>query len=427
MNKSLSIAVIITLIFLNGCYKSSNKVRTIDFWAMGAEGEYVQKLVPEFEKLNPGLKVKVQMIPWTAAQEKLITAFASNNLPDVFQLGNTWVPQFSAIGAIDSLDNLIMKSKNVNEENYFKGIWETNRINGKVYGIPWYIDTRLLFYRSDILSKVGYDSPPKTWKELFDVSLKIKNLFGAVEKYPIYLPVNEFAPYVIFALENKATILRENDSYGNFAQKEFVEAFKFAMSFYEHNLTPLGISQVTNIYQAFRDEYIVMYISGPWNIKEFIKWMSDEYSEKWMTAPMPSKDGNYPGVSLAGGASIVISKNSNQKAEAWKFIEYLSDDKVQREFYSISSDLPALKQVWEDSSFKYNKHMRAFYEQFQNVVPTPKVPEWEQIAFYKIQQYAELTSRKVLSVEDAMKKLDKEVDNILEKRRELIKLKKIAS
>ena len=53
---------------------------------MGSEAEYVTKLVPEFEKRNPGIKVKVQAIPWTAAQEKLITAFASDNTPDACQL-----------------------------------------------------------------------------------------------------------------------------------------------------------------------------------------------------------------------------------------------------------------------------------------------------------------------------------------------------
>jgi multiple sugar transport system substrate-binding protein len=408
------------LIIVNGCGDRQSSVTVINFWAMGAEGEYVQSLVPAFEKMNPDIKVKVQMVPWTAAQEKLITAFASNNLPDVFQLGNTWIPQFSYIAAIDVLDSLVKKSEIIYQENYFDGIWETNVLNDKIYGIPWYIDTRVLYYRSDILKKAGYDSPPKTWEELFDVSKKIKENFGKQEKYPIYLPTNEFAPFVIFGLQNKATILKDNDSYGNFSQKEFVDAFKYAMSFYEHNLTPLGISQVTNIYQAFRDEYITMYISGPWNIKEFQKWMTGVYADSWNTAPLPSPDDSYPGLSLAGGASLVVSKNSKNKEKGWRFIEYLSQKETQLEFYNLSSDLPAVKSLWEEPLFKENKYMSAFYQQFQRVVPTPKVPEWEQIAFWKIQQYAELTSRKVLSVEDAMKKLDAEVNNILEKRRWLL-------
>ncbi len=91
--------------------KKTIQKRLIKFWAMGAEAEYVTKLVPEFERLNPGIKVKVQQIPWTAAQEKLVTAFASDNTPDACQLGNTWIPQFAALNAIIPLDEFIKTSK----------------------------------------------------------------------------------------------------------------------------------------------------------------------------------------------------------------------------------------------------------------------------------------------------------------------------
>ncbi|MGE5681096.1 MAG: extracellular solute-binding protein, partial [Bacillota bacterium] len=136
----------ILLLIVPGCKSPQNEQRVINFWAMGAEGEQVQKLIPEFERRNPGIKVKVQMIPWTTAQEKLISAFASDNTPDACQLGNTWIPQFSAIGAISGLDQWLENSATIRKENYFEGIWNTNIIDGKVYGIPWYIDTRVMFY-----------------------------------------------------------------------------------------------------------------------------------------------------------------------------------------------------------------------------------------------------------------------------------------
>ena len=68
--------------------------------------------------------------------------------------------------------------------------------------------------------------------------------------------------------------------------------------------------------------------------------------------------------------------------------------------------------------------MKAFYEQFLVVKATPKIPEWEQIAFSKIQQYAELASRDVMSVDEALKALDDDVNRILEKRRWLMGLEK---
>jgi len=388
---------------------------------MGSEAEFVTKLVPEFEKRNPGIKVDVQQIPWTAAQEKLITAFASDNTPDICQLGNTWVPQFASLNAIIKLDDFIGNSMNIKKENYFEGIWGTNVIDSAVYGIPWYIDTRLMFYRTDVFKRAGYDQPPKSWNELYDLCKRIKALYPGEDKYAIYLPTNEWAPFIIFGLQNNAELLKDNNSRGNFNSKEFKEAFEFLVKFHKEKLAPLGISQVTNVYQAFADEYFSIYISGPWNINEFKKRMTGDLADKWSTAPMPSKTGeDYPGVSLAGGSSLVVFEKSEHKEEVWKFIEFLSEPSIQIEFYKLIYNLPAIKEAWEDSSIANNIYMKAFYEQFNHVVPTPKVTEWEQIAFAKVQQYAEIAVHGAMSIDNTLKNLDKDVDMILEKRRWLL-------
>ncbi len=422
------ISTTFTLLFLilfNSCTNEENNITTIKFWAMGSEAEYVTKLVPEFEKRNPGIKVKVQAVPWTAAQEKLITAFASDNTPDACQLGNTWVPQFAYLDAIIHLDDFIAESKIIKDENYFTGIWDTNVLDSSVYGIPWYVDTRLMFFRTDIFERAGYKQPPKSWDELYDLCKKIKALYPGEEKYAIYLPTNEWPPFIIFGLQNNASLLKDNNTRGNFSSREFKEAFEFLIKFHKDKLAPIGISQVTNVYQAFKDEYFSIYISGPWNINEYKKWMTGKLADKWSTAPLPSKSGdNYPGVSLAGGSSLVVFNNSQHKKEVWKFIEFLSEPSTQIEFYNLLYNLPAVKEAWEDSSIANNIYTKAFYEQFHHVVATPKIPEWEQIAFSKVQQYAELAARDALSINEALQKLDKDVDLILEKRRWLIESQK---
>jgi len=412
------------ILFFTACSNNNESQKTIKFWAMGAEAEYVIKLVPEFERLNPGIKVKVQQIPWTAAQEKLVTAFASDNTPDACQLGNTWVPQFAALNAIVSLNELVSNSDLINKERYFEGIWETNVIDGKVFGIPWYMDTRVIYYREDVFEKVGYNEPPKNWNELFDLSKKIKSLHPNEEKYAIYLPTNEWAPFVMFGMEAGSSLLKNENTLGNFSSKEFTTAFKYLVEFHKQNLAPVGISQVTNVYQAFAEEYFTMYISGPWNIPEFKKWMKGDLADKWMTAPMPGYSNDYPGISLAGGSSLVIFKNSKYKKEVWKFFEFLSQVQTQIEFYKLLNNLPSVKEAWENPIFKNDPYMQAFYKQFTNVRATPKIPEWEQIAFSKVQQYAELAVRNAMSVEDALENLDKDVNRILEKRRWLVEQKK---
>jgi len=246
--------MVVILMTVLSCNKEEGNVTTIKFWAMGSEAEVVTKLIPEFEKENPGIKVLVQQMPWTAAQEKLITAVASDNTPDLCQLGNTWIPQFSSLKALTSLNEWINKSASIRKENYFEGIWETNVIDDKVYGIPWYTDTRLMFYRKDVFEKAGYNHPPKTWEELLDLSRKIKALYKGEDKYAIYLPTNEWAPFVIFGLQAGSDLLKDKGTKGNFSGKEFKEAFSFLVNFHKEKLAPIGISQVTNVYQAFSDE-----------------------------------------------------------------------------------------------------------------------------------------------------------------------------
>ena len=405
------------IILLSFSCSESSKETVIDFWGLGSEGEFVKLLIPKFEAENPGIKVKVQMAPWTAAQEKLISAFASENLPDVFQLGNTWIPQFAQLEGISELSDLIRKSTTLKKENYFSGIWDTNVLDSLVYGIPWYIDTRVLFYRTDVFKKAGFDSPPKTWDELYQLSKRIRESHKGEEKYAIFIATNEWANFVIFGLQNGAEILKDNNTYGNFSSEKFAEAFTYLTNFYKENLTPLGVSQVTNVYQAFAEEYFSMYISGPWNISEFKKWMTGDLKDKWMTAALPGPNENTKGVSLAGGSSLVISQRSEHKEEAWKLIEFLSKPETQIEFYHLVNDLPAVKEAWKDTSLSNNPYMKAFYEQFNNVVATPKIPEWEQIVFSKLQQYVELAARNVLTVKEALKRLDDDVNVILEKRR----------
>lgn len=399
------------------CKNDKGNFKEIKFWAMGSEAEQISKLIPDFERKNPGIKVKLQQVPWTAAQEKLITAFASDNTPDICQLGNTWVPQFSSLNAIEDLSNYIKKSHSIKRENFFEGVWNTNIIDGKVYGIPWYVDTRVMFYRKDIFEKAGYYQPPKNWAELYQLCKSIKSLEENKDNYPIFIPTNEWSNFIIFGLQAGADLLKNNNTRGNFSSKEFKYAFDYLINFHKERLTPFGMMQVSNVYQAMAEGYISIYISGPWNIPEFKKWMTGNLSDKWATAPLPGMKDEYPGLSLAGGSSLVIFKNSKLKNETWKLIEYLSNSKIQLKVYSLTNNLPAVIQSWSDTLLSKDIYMKAFYQQLQNVVPTPKIPEWEQIVFSKLQQYAEFAARGVMTTETALKKMDLDVDRILEKRR----------
>src|SRR5690606_7684993 len=97
---------------------------------------------------------------------------------------------------------------------------------------------------------------------------------------------------------------------------------------------------------------------------------------------------------------------------------------TQIDVYKLINNLPAAEEAWGDSVLKNDPYLEAFRVQLDDVVPTPKVPEWEQVVVSKIQQYAELAARNVLTVDVAVKRLDEDADRILEKRRWLLKNQK---
>ncbi|MEO8166764.1 MAG: sugar ABC transporter substrate-binding protein [bacterium] len=407
------------LLIFSACSPSKDERTEIVFWAMGREGEEVAKLMPEFERLNPGIKVRVQMIPWQAAHEKLLTSYAGTSLPDMCQLGNTWLPEFHLLNAIENLSPYIEQSSTTKPQYFFSGILDTYVMDSAVYGIPWYVDTRLLFYRSDLLAKVGYSNPPRNWSEWFDAADKLSSKGKGPERYGMFLPTNnEFQPPIIMGLEKGSSLLKENNTRGDFSGKEFRSALTAFHRFFANGLAPVKTNQIANVYQPFAEGYFAMFITGPWNIVEFGKRLPPEMQNNWMTAPMPGPDSGI-GVSLAGGSGLVMFRSSKHKAEVWKVIEYLSQPEVQLQFYNLTADLPARIESWQDTSLANNRFAHAFLEQLNHVVATPKIPEWEQIA-QKVREYAELVSMDKLTVDAATTALDKDVDVMLEKRRWMI-------
>lgn len=384
---------------------------------MGREGEVLSQLMPAFEKLHPEIGVDVQQIPWTAAHEKLLTAYVGEATPDIAMLGNTWVPEFVALDALEPLDSLAASSSIVTRDDFFDGIWKTNVVDGKTFGIPWYVDTRIIFYRTDLVAKAGYREFPTTWTDWVAAMKKIKQQM-APNQFPLLMPTNEWPQPVIFALNVGSPILRDAGRYGAFEQPEFRRGFDFYMSLYRQGLaSPVSTAQVSNLFQEFERRNIAMFISGPWLIGEMKNRLNAETQSSWMTAAIPGPNG--PGVSLAGGSSLSLFVASKHKKEAWVLMEYLSQPSVQTEFYHLTGDLPPRKSAWADTALANNKYARAFREQLERVVPTPQVPEWEEIAT-TIFEHGEQAIRGVKTVDQTLASLDQDVNAMLEKRRYLL-------
>jgi len=387
-------------------------------WAFGAEGEALAPMAREFERENPGIRVRIQQIPWTAAHEKLLTAYVGGALPDVAQLGNTWIPEFAALGALQPLDSLVAHdSTAIPLADYFPGVLATNVVDDTLYGVPWYVDTRVLFYRTDLLRKAGVAAVPTTWAAWRDALVKVRarQERGA---FPALLPLNEWAQPVIFGLQAGSPLLLDHGTRGGFRDPRFRKGFEFYIGLFKDGLAPsLAATQISNVFQEFAAGRVAFYITGPWNVGEFRKRLPDSLQGSWATAPLPGPDG--PGVSLAGGSSIVIMRQSAHTAAAWKFLAFLADPARQARFFETTGDLPARRSAWETPRLAADPHLAAFRTQLGQVVPSPAVPEIELIVS-RVAQAAERAARGQQTIDEALAGLDADVDRILEKRRWLL-------
>src|SRR5260221_8041421 len=378
ISRSVAQLSILALLLTLSCSAHRDTREHLEFWGLGREGEVVKDLIPEFERRNPGIQVTVQQIPWSAAHEKLLTAHVGESTPDIAQMGNTWIPEFVAMRALADLGPFAGRA--VDKGDYFAGIWDTNVVDGVLYGVPWYVDTRVVFYRSDILAAVGFPEGPRTWSQWSEAMKRIREQGRA--RWGILLPTNEWEPIVMLGLSNHSTVVNAEGTQGALEPPPFAQGFDFYVQTFQNGYAPaVSNSLIANLYQQFAQGDFAMYISGPWNVGEFKHRLPADMQDKWATCPLPARDASETtGVSMAGGSSLVVFQASKHKGAAQKLIEFLSEPAQQVRFFELTGDLPARRSAWRAPALMQEKTFPAFRGQLEHVKPLPKVPEREQIA-----------------------------------------------
>ena len=397
----------------SGC---APKPRRLNIWAMGVEGEILERFADTFSRENADCPVRVQALPWSAAHEKLLTAFAADDLPDVVALGNTWVTEFHALNALEPLNKRLAGSP-LHDDRFFDAALKSVTLDGEVLGIPWYVDTRLLFYRADLLRQAGFERAADTWAD-WDRQLAALSGAGRDGKYGLLMPFDEYEPLVALCLQAEEPILLDDGTRGGFQQTGIRAAFAYAASLYRRGFAAvLTHSEVTDPYSAFARGDYAFIVTGPWNLGEFARRLPEAVKADWATAPLPGPHG--PGASSAGGVSMCIPRASANKDLAFRFIEYMGAPARQAAVYGLTGDLPSDQRAWPMLGLIDDVRARPFFDQLNRARPVPQVPEWERIANEMVAAL-ERTVRGQVALEAALKGLDEFAWTTLAKRRTML-------
>ena len=100
-------------------------------------------------------------------------------------------------------------------------------------------------------------------------------------------------------------------------------------------------------------------------------------------------------------------------------VEYLSTPNVQERFHELTGDLPPRRSTWNLPAIAQDEYAQAFKDQLERVKPTPRIPEWEQIAT-ELRVFAEHVVLGDYSMEEGLARLNESANRMLHKRRALI-------
>ncbi len=374
---AIVIALLAMALWIAGCGNTSNNSAnnagagsTIQVWTM-EDSKSFTALMQDFTK-QTRINVQVEAVPWANVNDKLTTAVASGNGPDVMQVGLSLLPSFESAGALLDLSPYVKDHPGLQSSNYL-GAVASDKINpqGKVLTAPWISDVRVLFYRSDILGAAGISSPPTSWTQFHDDAAKLAQ--RGQGKYGYYIPQWDSALPVEFTWEAGGDV---TDGTGKvtFDTPQFRTAADFYLSFYKDRLVPTA-SDFDQV-QGFVSGSAPMIISGPY-LAASIKSVAPQLDGKWNVALLPR---GQKGTSLFAGSNMGLWAKSKHVAASLRLLDYLAQVNAQLNWFKAANELPTSKAALADTSLTSDPMVKIYTTQLQDAKLLPLAPKWDKIS-----------------------------------------------
>lgn len=367
--RKLLLLIIFSGIFLSCSRNDSQK--TIKFWHFWSEPNQknaLLELINKFEKEND-CKVELTELSWNDGKTKLIAAFNSATAPDVVELGSDWIAQFSSSGVLKELNSDTFAINKFIDFSRQPSYW-----NGKLYAIPWVVDTRVMFFNRDLLTKAGRDgNPPLTMQELLEMARAVhlgNDIYGfganGADPHRLYKKILTF--FWTFG----GDVFNERGELALASPQNIA-----ALNFYKE-LSKVGMIETQRQLDAsFVQGKIAFWISGAWLLE---KIQNENPKLNFGISTIPSYE-NSRGISFAGGEYLAINASSKNYNLAKKLIKFLTDGQNSLQLCKKINEagFPADKSYFKNKELVSSEYKKVFAEQLESSRMTPVHPHWLEI------------------------------------------------
>ena len=332
-----------------GTKQASSGATNIEFWTMQLQPQfkdYFQSLIKTFESQNPGIKINWVDVPWSAMENKILTAVSAKSPPDVVNLNPGFASRLAGRNAWLNLD---AKVPTAVRSSYLPNIWKSGTLNDKSFGIPWYLTTRLTIYNTDLLKQAGISKSPATYVELAQAAQQIKAKTGKYAFFVTFVP--EDSGDVLESFVQMGVTLVDNQGKAAFNSSQGKAAFQYWVDLYKRGLIPKevltqGHRHGIDLYQA-GETALLTTVGG--EFLETIAKNAPTIAQVSATAPQIIGENGKKNVAVM---NIVIPRDTKYPDAALKFALFVTNDENQLTFAKAANVMPSTLKALSDSYFK---------------------------------------------------------------------------
>jgi multiple sugar transport system substrate-binding protein len=286
-------------------------------------------------------------------------------------MGTTWMADFAS--AFDPTPSEIDMS------GIFEGSKESTVVGGTTYGVPWYVDARVVFYRTDLAAQAGYSSPPTTFDEFKAMAKAMQTKAGA--KWGIHLGSggnDSFQGALPFVWSSGASLMNADGTQWTLDTPQMIDAMRYYQSLFAEGIADKNASTETGPrVAAFVNGSVPMLIGSPSEIGQLEQAGGPDFSSKYGLMRIPAQESS---TSFVGGSNLVVFKNTENRDAAWRMVQWLSQPQVQAEFYKMTGNLPSVQAAWDDPSLSGDPKLAVFEDQLSDVKSPPANTAWTQVS-----------------------------------------------